>query len=239
MGVKRSQSAARVLSAFELIAQNQPIGVTALAKLLDVDKSAVQRDLMTLADSGWIRIAPGTPTRWELTPHVLTIAHLPHSMNDLRQHARGALEALRRETDETVYLMVPDVRRFIVIDALESRHLLRMVPPIGMVAPVRESATGRAVLAHMSIEEQTEWLGAPPDPEMLDHFAATRARGYSISDGDIVAGSVTLAAPILGFDGRPVGAVVVTGPAERVTPGRRDAIGAAVAQTARNLSSAP
>ena len=63
MAVKRSQSASRVLSVLELIASRQPIGVSALAKLLDEDKSAVQRAIMTLADAGWIRIAPEPPTR--------------------------------------------------------------------------------------------------------------------------------------------------------------------------------
>ena len=57
MAVKPLQSLQRALSVIEAIAANQPIGVAALARLLGEDKSAVQRDLMTLADAGWIRAA--------------------------------------------------------------------------------------------------------------------------------------------------------------------------------------
>jgi DNA-binding IclR family transcriptional regulator len=128
MAVKRSSSAARVLSVFEHIAAEQPIGVSAIARALDADKSAVQRDLMTLADAGWIRVAAGLPAQWELTPHVLTFARPPHSTDSLRQRARPALERLRGETGETAYLTVPDGDRFVVLDALESQQMLRMVP---------------------------------------------------------------------------------------------------------------
>ena len=54
MAVKRNLSAGRMLAVFETIARAQPVGVSALARELGADKSAVQRDLMTLADAGWI-----------------------------------------------------------------------------------------------------------------------------------------------------------------------------------------
>ena len=120
-----------MLTVFERTAALQPIGVSALARELGADKSAVQRDLMTLADAGWIRPAPGG--QWELTPHILTLARPPHSSDNLRQRARLALERLRSETGETAYLTVPDGDQFVVLDALESEHLLRMVQPVGMV----------------------------------------------------------------------------------------------------------
>lgn len=235
MAVKSSQSASRVLAVLETVSAHQPIGVSALARHLAADKSAIQRAITTLAADGWIRAAPGTPTRWELTPRILAVAHVPHSMNDLRLRARPALEALRRDTGETVFLTVPDTRRFIVIDALESHHVLRMVPAVGMIVPVRESATGRAFLPFASPERQIEFLGAPPDQAMLAEFALTRARVFSVSDGDIAPGSATLAAPILDRNGAPIGAVVTAGPRERITPARHAEIGAMVAQKARAI----
>ena len=71
MPVKRSQSASRVLAVLEGIARHQPIGVSDLARLLDADKSAVQRAIMTLADEGWIHSASGSPSKWQLTAHIL------------------------------------------------------------------------------------------------------------------------------------------------------------------------
>lgn len=236
MAVKRSQSAARVLSVLEQIASQQPIGVSALAKLLDEDKSAVQRAVMTLADAGWIRTAPEPPTRWELTAHVFTLAHLPHSANDLRDRARRALEDLRDQTGETAFLALPDVDRFVVTEVAESRHMLRMALRLGQVIPARESATGRAVLPYMSPTDQSAMLGAAPTPADQDEFAATRARGFGLSAGDVLLGSTNLAAPIFDGEGHPIGAITISGPCERLTPERHAEVGALVAQEARRLS---
>jgi DNA-binding IclR family transcriptional regulator len=236
VSVKRSQSASRVLLALEKIAEHQPIGVSALAKLLDDDKSAVQRAIMTLADDGWIRAATGTPTRWELTAHIHAVAHMGRGNDDLRQRVRAALEALRNDSEETILLTVPDVRRFVTIDVVESRQLLRTAPPIGMIVPVKESATGRAMLPFMTPERQRELLGEAPDAALLKHFAATRENGYSISDGDVAIGSTNVAAPIIEADGRPVAAVVISAPTDRIGRGQHREFGELVASTARGLS---
>lgn len=236
MAVKRSQSAARVLAVLEGVARDQPVGVSELARALSADKSAVQRAIMTLADEGWIRAASATPGKWQLTAHILAVAHVGRMSNDLRQRARGALEALRDESGETVLLVVPDIRRFVVVEALESKQLLRTVPNIGLDVEARKSATSRAILPHMTPQAQVELLGGPPDARELAEFAATLKRGYSVSIGDVVAGSTNIAAPILEVDGRPVGAVVVSGPSERLTKKKLRRIGAMVLQTARSLS---
>lgn len=236
MAVKRSQSASRVLSIVELVAAHQPIGVSALAKLLDDDRSAVQRAVLTLADAGWIRPAPGPPARWELSAHIFTIAHLPDSMNDLRQRTRAALESLREQTGETAFLAIPDLNRFVVIELAESHHPLRMALRVGQVIGPRESATGRAFLPYLDADRQIAMLGHPPDEKDLAEFAATRVRGYGLSAGDVMPGATNLAAPLFGTRGEPVAALVVCGPSERLTPERHAEFGELVAQNAMTLS---
>ncbi len=236
MAVKRSQSAGRMLKVFEAVAGAQPAGVSALARSLDADKSAVQRDLMTLADAGWIRPATGAPGQWELTPHVLTLARPPYSADSLRLRARPSLERLRKETGETAYLTIPDGDRFVVLDALESGHVLRMVPSVGMVVPVEGSATARAMLPWLPDADQARLLGGPPPAAMEEEFGATRTRGYAVNDGDIAPGAVAMASAIFAKDGLPIGTLVITGPAERLPPDRRPALGAALCREARLLS---
>lgn len=235
MPVKRSQSASRMLAVLEGIARHQPIGVSDLARLLDEDKSAVQRDIMTLADAGWISAASSASAKWQLTAHILAVAHMGNANNDLRQRAHGALEVLRDESGETVLLTVPDIGRFVVIDSLESRHMLRTVPRVGLNVPARGSATSRALLPYMTRERQTELLGKAPDARLLADFAATLKNGYAISVGEVAEGSTNIAAAIFEM-GQPVGAVVVSGPSERLTAARYRKIGDRVLQTARGLS---
>lgn len=239
MAVKRSSSAARMLKVFECTAALQPIGVSALARELAADKSAVQRDLMTLADAGWIRAATGGGGgQWELTPHILTLARPPHSTDTLRQRARPVLERLRTETGETAYLTVPDGDRFVVLDALESPRMLRMVPPIGMVVQIEGTATARAILPHLAETEQERLLGRAVSPAMRNEFAATRACGYAVNDGDIDPSAVAMASGMFDRQGLPIGTVVLTGPAERFPPERRAELGEMLRYAAQELSGA-
>ena len=236
MTVKRSRSATRVLAVLEGIAHHQPIGVSELARVLDDDKSAVQRAIMTLADTGWIATTGDTPRRWQVTTHILTIAHAVQSGGDLVTRARPTLEALRRETGETVLLTVPDIRNFVVVEVLESRYLLRTVPHVGMIIPVRGSSTSRAILSYMPRDQQIELLGGLPDAAMAEHFARTVKNGYAISDGDVVDGSTNIAAPVFELGGRPVAAIVVSAPSDRLGPTEHERIGRIVAQAARSIS---
>lgn len=238
MAVKRSSSASRVLKVFEHCAARQPIGVSALARELAADKSAVQRDLMTLADAGWIRVAAGMPGQWELTPHVLTLARPPQSTDSLRQRARPALERLRGATGETAYLTVPDGDQFVVLDAVESEHLLRMVQPVGLIVPVRGSSTARAILPHLPEAEQARLLGTPVTAAMREEFRATRALGYAVNDGDVEPRAVAMAAAIVSRQGVPAGALVLTGPAERLPPERRADVGERLRDEAEALTQA-
>lgn len=235
MPVKPGLSAARMLKVFEAVAASQPIGVSALARMLEADKSAVQRDLMTLADAGWIR--PLRQGQWELTLRLLTLVRTPHSSDDLRQRARPMLEQLRATTGETAYLTVPNGDHFVVIDALESPQVLRMVPPVGLVVPITGSATARAVLPYMSAQDQQRLLSAEPDAELLEQYRQTRERGYAVNDGDIVTGATAIASAVLDAAGRPLGSLVLTGPSERLGLDRRAKLGSQLHAAAKSLSS--
>jgi IclR family acetate operon transcriptional repressor len=191
---------------------------------------------MTLADTGWIHPAAGAPTRWQLTARILAVAHMGHSGNDLRQRARATLESLRDECGETVLLTVQDMPGFVVIEAIESRHMLRTVPHVGMAVPVRGSATARAMMPFMTQDRQIQLLGKPPDAELIEEFAITRKRGFSVSDGEVSVGATTIAAPILEVDGRPSAAVAVSAPSGRLPASKHAKIGAMVCKAARKLS---
>ena len=236
MSVKPNQSAARVLEVLEAIAAHSPVGVSALARLLDTDKNAVQRAIVTLAEAGWIGMAPGPTTRWELTAHIFAVAYIGHRKNDLRARAKKELERLRDETGETALMTLPDIGNFIVADVVESAHMLHAAPSIGTIASPRDSATGRAILPFLGPEKQIAMLGGPPDGDLLEQYEATQRRGYAIVVDGPVKGVTSIAAPIFEVDGRPLGAVVVVGPMERLSTECHKKVGLLVSQAARNLS---
>ena len=236
MPVKPSQSGSRILAALEKIAEHQPIGVSDLARLLEDNIAATQRAIATLAGDGWIKTASGSPTRWELTAHIHTVAQHAYGSNDLRRRARSVLEELRRDTGESVLLNVPEGGKFVVIDVLESPHYLRTAPPVGLIVPSVWSATARALLPFMTLEQQREYIGKPADEAMLQDFIETGKRGYVISQGDVIQGSTNIAAPIFELDGRPIGAVLISAPTDRTASREYERLGAMVMTTGRRLS---
>ena len=217
------------------IAEHQPIGVGALARLLDDDKSAQQRAIMTLADEGWIQPAPGEPTRWETTARIHVLAHLAQGYSGLRHRARVRLDALRSRTGESIMMAVPDSGRIVTIEALESEQIPRIAPYVGLVISFEKSAAGAALLAALTGSEQEEMLGRPLDAAERRRIAEVRTRGWAINDGDIRAGSTNFAATITD-QGRAVAAIILTGPSERLTRNRHKHYGGLVSQAAADLS---
>ncbi len=236
MSVKRSQSGSRILTVLETIAHHQPIGVSALARLLGEDKSATQRALVTLAHDGWIRGTGERHARWELTARILAVAQAAHGGQDLRRRARPILEQLRNSTGETAFLAVLESNHLAITDVVESAQVLRMVPAVGTTIIARNTATGRAMLAFMDAARQAELLGEQPDPALRTRLASTARRGYAVSAGEINKAATNIAAPVFGLDGEPTGAIVVCGPRERLQSSMHEAIGNSVAQAARELS---
>lgn len=235
MAVKGSSTAARVLVVFEAVAANQPVGVATLSRMLGIDKSAVQRALVTLAEQGWIAAREDQPVRWETTPRILNIAQGSRTKTELRHTIQQVLERLAVQTGETAIFNEPDGPHLVVTQVAESQQLLRMAPRIGTVIPARHSATGRILLPFLSRERQTELLGQPPDAALLTLLDECRARGYAASS-EVNTSSMTLAAPVFDIGGRPVGAVAISGPAGRMPPTSHPRIAELVRQAANLLS---
>jgi len=63
----------------------------------------------------------------------------------------------------------------------------------------------------------------------------TRDRGYSIDDVEVEEGVSCLGAPILDVHGRPVAAISIAGPAERM-PGKRPTVVPLLLETAKTIS---
>jgi IclR family acetate operon transcriptional repressor len=244
MAVKRSKSGSRMLAVLEAVARHQPVGLAELARLLEEDKSGVQRSLMTLADAGWISLAPGAESRWRLTSHIQVVAQFARENDDLRRAARPVMERLRQECGESVLLAVPDQRQLVVVDVVESEHLVRTAPRIGLVIASPRASAARAVLAFWSAAGQEAFLGRAPDADEIADYAATRSRGYAVNththtetqEGAAAIGSTNISAPVIDHDGAPVAALVVSGPSERLSAEWHAAVGGLAAKAARELS---
>jgi IclR family acetate operon transcriptional repressor len=238
MAVKPLQSLARALEVIEAVAAHQPVGVAELARITGEDKSALQRVLVTLRESGWIRPSGDRVTRWELTARPLVVAGQARRRNDLLARARPVLEQLREATGETAALAVPDAGRIVAVDVVESHRLVRTAPRVGMVFPSATSAAGLAMFAAMAPEEIARYdLGPvdPADPGFAADLELTRRQGWSLNAGVVHAGATSVGAAVLDAAGRPVAAIIVSAPSERLAEADHARIGRLIAGAAEDL----
>lgn len=215
--VKQIKSVRNACTLLEAIADRQPVGVSELGRVTGIDKSAVQRLVVTLHDAGWLRPSPEPPTRWQISPGNRVLRHA--AMPGLASLVQPAAERLRDQSGETVIFVTENDGVFVVVAAAESRHAVRVSVPVGFVLPPSGSSSAAAIAAHLPEAELRAVRRACPS---LDDTALSevRRRGWAEVDGEVGSGSRAVAAPLLGTDGYPVGALTVTGPVSRI--GRRD-----------------
>src|SRR4051812_7098462 len=95
MPVKTLQTVENAFGVLEAVAEHQPVGVSALARSLGLDKAAVQRILVTLGAVGWLQPS-GEGGTWALSPQALVVGR--RYAPGLRDRARPHLEALQEAT---------------------------------------------------------------------------------------------------------------------------------------------
>lgn len=242
------QSVIGALRVLEAVAERQPVGVSELARALDVPKSSVQRSLQTLHSAGWIRPAATEVTRWALTSRALHVGQSGAGEFGLRDCAIPVMESLRRETGETIHLMIAEGRDVVLIERLPSPNPVRIVIPLGGRAPLHASSNGKAILASRAPDAVAAFLagGLPmytettivDAPALLAELADIRRRGYAVNRGEWRGDIAAVAAPILGHDDEPVASLSISSPVTRLPPDVWPRYGGLVSDAARQISTA-
>jgi IclR family acetate operon transcriptional repressor len=196
-----------------------------LNALLKSPKSSLLNLLRPLVTDGYLIYEDG---RYWLGTSVFRLAASIMSVWNFSSTLRPYLEELAQRADESVYIgmLDPVAKTVTFVDAIDSHHPVRFSAPVGTVGPLYCTAAGRVLLAFSSGEFQSEYLRtaklAPPGPSTQKALRAAlheiRESGIAISVGESVAGAAAIAAPIFGSDGKVVAAIVVGGPAERLSP---------------------
>jgi IclR family acetate operon transcriptional repressor len=233
------------LRVLEEVAWRQPVGVGELARLLDMPKSSVQRALVTLNEAGWIRQASGEVTRWLMTTRALAVGGRGSGDLGLRDAAVPIMEDLRRRTEETIHLTVPEDTTVVLIERLETSKPVRISMALGHALPLHASANGKAVLANSGPETIRRLLTAElprytettvTDPEELRaELKMIRDRGFALNHGEWRSDVGSVAAAVMDGDGKPIASLSINIPVSRLSEKSEVEFGAAVSEAARNL----
>ncbi len=209
------------------LAQNPPTH-TEIAVALGIAKSTLSTLLQMLLKTGYIE---AIGRRYVLGPRLLALSYrvATKAVGDvpLRSALRSTIEAIGRQTGETVILAVEiggsreQPGLVLAVDCIESTHPLRYVPQTGQPLPIYTSTAGRVLLAFSKRSVRPITDPGRSTPLIVD-FAAIEAelqqvrdRGYALRL-DAESGIVTAAAPVLDKAGWPLAAISVVGPVQRM-----------------------
>jgi len=229
-------------------AEHPQLRLTDISAKLGLHKSTAYRLLSLLKKKGLIVTCPNSQL-YSLGPGLVELAWVVLRQQDLRSVCHPYLERLRQATNETVNLNTRLGHQRICVEELESDQNIKYSQTVGLTAPLHVGAPGKALLAFLPESELNTLLDELPltaitpstlsDPERLrTELSVVQTRGFAISMGERSPGASAVAAPIWNWNGRPVAAVSVLGPAQRLTYEKLQELGPEVMRVAQEISAA-
>lgn len=221
------------------------IGLSEMARLAEYDKATTRRLLVALAKHGFVE-QDGQTRAYRLGAGPSRLARIREACFPLLQTAIPVARDLARQTGETVHLSEFSAGSLITLHVEMSTHANRVNIDPGQALPLHSTASGIAYLAFCGADAG-RLINAGPlttytrhtltDPRELEKAVRAAARrGYSIGDQGFEEGVYSVAAPILGPDGRAVGTLAVAAPLLRVNKSIVAQHGAAAAAAAHAIS---
>ena len=201
------------------------VGLTELAHITRLDRSAVQRITHTLRVLGYLRQDP-TSKAFRLSSRMLEFGHTVLATDELRERAQPHLQALNRRTAETVNLMELEGDEIVYVSRFPSVHAVSVDLHVGSRLPAFCTAAGRAILSRMEPVDALARLKAARRTAMtpftvtdvagLRHaLDAAREQGFALNDQEAFVGDISVAAALLDIHGHPLGAVNIAVPTPR------------------------
>jgi len=234
-----------VLGAFT--GERRALNLAEAAAAARMTTSSAQRCVHTLVRLGYLR-RDEQLRRWVLTSRTLGLGYPYLAGHPVIEQATTHLVDLNQACGESVSLSEPDGVEMVFIARFPSHKRFFIHMPIGRRLPMYCTASGRAYLSALPRDEVREILqrsslrAFTPHTlldvgRILEIVDAARELGYAWASEECYRGDLTLGAPILGANGRPVAAVNLSGPTSRwVLADLRSRLAPLLLETARAAS---
>ncbi|MHB1711123.1 MAG: IclR family transcriptional regulator [Acidimicrobiales bacterium] len=246
-GTSHSPAIVKALSVLRALRNSgSDMGVTEIARTVELPLSTVHRILRTLVVAGYVVQSRDTD-RYHLGREAYLLGRaVAHTLGF--DAATPLLEQLSETTGESVNLVVRDADQGLVVLRVESRQPLRFTQPTGTRIPLHCTSTGKVLLSFSEdpdgeVERLGELVRMTPTTivlprRLVEELTAIRARQFGVNKGERIPGVCGVAAPVLGSDGVAVAALAVQGPEFRMPDERIAELGPQVIRTAQAIAAA-
>lgn len=240
-------TAVKFFETLDVISNAKPhigISLTETANKLHASKSTVFRYLQTMERLGVVE--RNERDNYNLGWKILSLASNYLNNMDLPNLAEPYMRELSFTSQETIHLAVPSDNWIMYISKVDSPQSIQMIARIGTRNPMYCTALGKSILAFSPEDKVDEviQLGLQPrtvntltnPAELKKDLVEIRQRGFAIDDIENEEGVRCIGAPIFNYSRRVVGAVSLSGPANRITPDRFEELGSLVRETGLAIS---
>lgn len=243
-----NSTADRAIEILLMFEDSHPV-ITAseVAERFGMPRSTTYRYLSSLRTQGLLIEASDGGFR--LGHRIFTLARIARLGFTILQVARPHLEALLRDTGETVLLIQRNGVELSILECLESSGAIRISYARGRVLPTPASASSKVFLAFdkpgrvekllrgRKIARYTENTLTDPG-QISDVLAEVRRNGYAINFNEVDEGVAAVSAPVFGPNQVIEYAVSVVAPSFRVDPTRLAVLAPRVMAAAAAISEA-
>lgn len=223
------QTVLNALRMLEVFHEESEMGVSDLARRLDLHKNNAFRLLATLELAGYIQQTPKTEL-YHLGPRCLELGHAFARSHSLIDQARPILEELATSLGETVHLGVRSGTEVVHLDGVLPEQLILSGLRVGERTPAHCTALGKVLLADGDID-LTDYLSDASEPfqrftdatlvdpaKLADELRAVALNRYSTDLEEFSQGLHCVAAPVRDASARVVAAISISGPNFRLSP---------------------
>jgi len=216
-----------VQSTFRIINKLKELDGATISELtdeLDLVKSTIHCHIATLRDEGYV-MKEGN--EYVLSHYFLEIGSYTRTQSDLYQHGRPKIDDLAEETKESSWLVAEQHGKGIYLYNSAGERSVKTLSRIGLLSDLHVTAAGKCILAYSSeekVDRVIEEHGLPrmtentitDREELYQELEVVREQGYSLNREESLKGIHAVGSPVIDADGSVVGAISVSGPANRL-----------------------
>ena len=237
----------KALDVLELIAaQGAPVRFSDLLELSPFPKATLYRLIQTLTKQNMLQHDPVSGT-YAPGVRLVRLAHHAWAQSSLAPIARNHIDALSRETGETIHLAQMERGQVLYVDKRNAARTIEMFAQAGKVGPAYCTGVGKAMMAYLdeaglaeAMKAQSFYRHTPhtltTEADLRAELARIRARGYAFDREEHEPGIICCAVPILSRSGRPLGALSLTTSTARATLEQLEARSGLLIDVAQNIA---
>lgn len=208
----------------ELLKEEDEMGLTEISQHLSMAKSTIYRHLQTLQD---LDLVVKEDHKYHIALRFIQLGEYARNRKAEYRMVEDKLNEVAAETNERAQFAVEEHERGVIVHRKTGKHAVQTDSSIGTSFELHTTSSGKVILAHLpekyvqQIIDNRGLSKLTPNTitdrdQLFDELENIRNRGYSLNKEEHLPGLNAVSVPVKWSDGEIIGALGVSGPANRL-----------------------